>query len=180
LVHNNDPITELVVCGGAALNVMGFVKRTTRDVDVLAMVKRAGNAICIERIETLPQYLLEAIKDIAGVLGLPDTWLNTGPKDLVRFGLPEGIETRLITKEYGKRLIIYYVGRTDQIYFKLFAAADQGPGRHLNDLVGLNPTIIEIESAARWAVIQDPSDGFRMVLKSMLEQLGYGSIAQEI
>jgi hypothetical protein len=180
LEHNNAPFTELVVCGGAALNVMGLVKRTTRDVDVLAMIKRVGNVFSIERVETLPQYLLDAINEVARVIGLPDAWLNTGPKDLVRFGLPEGIETRLTTKEYGKRLFIYYVGRTDQIHFKLFAAADQGLGRHFDDLLALEPSADEIESATHWAYTQDPSDGFKMVLRSMLEQLGYGNITQRI
>jgi len=42
-IHASIP--ELVVCGGSALNMLGFVSRTTKDVDVVAFIKRdsAGN-----------------------------------------------------------------------------------------------------------------------------------------
>ena len=34
--NTNEPI-ELVICGGSALQALGLVERTTRDVDVLAL-----------------------------------------------------------------------------------------------------------------------------------------------
>ncbi len=55
----------------------------------------------------------------------------------------------------------------------LFAAADMGIGRHLADLRELNPELDEIETAARWVTQQDPSEGFREVLKDMLKEIGY-------
>jgi len=38
LYENADPIA-LVICGGSALNVLNVAQRTTRDVDVLAIVE---------------------------------------------------------------------------------------------------------------------------------------------
>ena len=45
-----DPLS-LVVCGGSALNVLNIASRTTRDVDVLAVVKETekGIQLCCDR-----------------------------------------------------------------------------------------------------------------------------------
>lgn len=48
------PRFELVVCGGSALIATGLVRRTTRDVDIVAMLKellrRIGYAAAAEKI----------------------------------------------------------------------------------------------------------------------------------
>ncbi len=72
------------------------------------------------------------------------------------------------------------MGRWDQIHFKLFAAEDGGPGRHLNDLLALRPTEAELLAAARWALTQDASEGFAWVLKDMLRQMGYEHLAGQL
>jgi hypothetical protein len=85
---------------------------------------------------------------------------------------------RLHAVEYGPRLTIHYLNRWDQVHFKLYAAADDGPGgRHFADLRALKPTRAELESAARWAKSHDPSEGFRKVLKGCLEHLGHEDVA---
>ena len=40
--------------------------------------------------------------------------------------------------------------------------------------------IEEMETAARWVMRQDPSEGFRTVLKDMLRKIGYGQAAERI
>ena len=59
-------------------------------------------------------------------------------------------------------------------------AADQRDGTHLNDLKALHLTAAELETAARWAMTHDVSEGVMMVLKELLPQLGHESIAESI
>ena len=54
------------------------------------------------------------------------------------------------------------------------------PDRHVDDLLQLKPTKAEVLSAARWALTQDASEGFVMVLKEMLRELGYEDIAKQV
>lgn len=104
--------------------------------------------------------------------GLPDTWLNAGPSSLLDFGLPDGFTARWQTRRYSDALTVHFASRLDQIHFKLYAAVDQGPGKHEADLRALNPTSDELIQAARWARTHDPSEGFRQLLEQALEGLG--------
>jgi hypothetical protein len=115
------------------------------------------------------------------MLELPENWINPGPTALLDAGLPDGILARIAeTRRYGSRLTIHFIGREDQIFFKVFAAADAGPGRHLEDLRQLDPAPGEMERAARWAMLQDPSEEFRTILKDMLGKIGYEQAAERI
>ena len=60
----------------------------------------------------------------------------------------------------------------DQIHFKLYAAVDQGPGKHEADLCALAPTEAELVAAARWSRLQDPSEGYAGVLRGALKSFG--------
>ena len=175
-----DPV-RLVICGGSALIAMGLRRRTTRDMDVVALLSAAREPTSPD---PLPDSLLRAADQVARDLGLFEGWLNNGPSrgegGLFQMGLPEGFVGRLTEKEYGPRLAIYFIGRLDQIHFKLYAAADQRDGTHLNDLKALHPTAAELEAAARWAMTHDVSEGFKMVLKELLTQLGHESVAERI
>jgi hypothetical protein len=44
----------------------------------------------------------------------------------------------------------------------------------------LQPTADELLAAANWTRTQDPSEGFRMLLKVMLKHLGHENLAQQI
>jgi hypothetical protein len=175
-----DPV-RLVICGGSALIAMSLRRRTTRDMDVVALLSAAQEPISPD---PLPDFLLRAADQVARDLGLFEGWLNNGPSrgegGIFQMGLPEGFVGRLTEKEYGPRLAIYFIGRLDQIHFKLYAAADQRDGTHLNDLKALHPTAAELEAAARWAMTHDVSEGFKMVLKELLTQLGHESVAERI
>jgi hypothetical protein len=175
-----DPV-RLVICGGSALIAMSLRRRTTRDMDVVALLSAAQVPISPD---PLPDFLLRAADQVARDLGLFEGWLNNGPSrgegGLFQMGLPEGFVGRLTEKKYGPRLAVYFIGRLDQIHFKLYAAADQRDGTHLNDLKALHPTAAELEAAARWAMTHDVSEGFKMVLKELLTQLGHESVAERV
>jgi hypothetical protein len=109
---------------------------------------------------------------VAADFGLAENWLNAGPTDLLKWGLPEAFMSRMVTRPYGTALIVHFASRFDQIHFKLFALVDQGGGRHEADLRALNPTQDELTAAARWSITQDPSPGYRTVLVDALRVLG--------
>jgi hypothetical protein len=95
-------------------------------------------------------------------------------------GLPEGCIERLEAHSYRSHLIVWFVGRLDQIHFKLYAAADQGPGRHVDDLLALQPTSNELLAAARWACSHDVSPDFRGIVRDMLKKLGHAVVAAQL
>jgi hypothetical protein len=159
---------EIVVIGGSALSALGLVRRATRDVDLLAIAENGE----LRLAEPLPQVLLVARAAVAADFGLAEDWLNAGPTDLLKWGLPEGFMNRVVTRSYGAALVVYFANRFDQIHFKLFAMVDQGGGRHETDLRALSPTPGELGAAARWSVPQDPSPGYRTVLADALRTLG--------
>lgn len=160
---------DLVVIGGSALLALGLGQRPTRDVDVVALLDRNSE---LHRASPLPDPLIRARDRVASDFGLPEDWLNPGPESLLDFGLPPGFEQRLERRDFGEFLRVHFASRFDQIHFKLYAAVDQGGGKHEADLRGLAPTSAELTEAARWAVTHDPSDGFRDGLRRALDALG--------
>jgi hypothetical protein len=176
----SEPV-RLVICGGSALIAMGFQQRTTNDADVVAMLNEHGELISPD---PLPPLLLEASAQVARDLGLNENWLNNEPSrndgGLFQLGLPHGFAGRLTRRIFGSRLTIYYIGRLDQIHFKLYAAADQRDDTDIADLRALKPTATELADAARWAMTHDVSEGFRMVLIELLNQMGYESAAKNL
>ena len=179
LDENRSDLMEIVICGGSALILTRTVLRTTRDVDVVALIK-AGH---LASPAPLPDALLKAVAEVAEDLGLESNWLNNGPSHdeggLFQMGLPVGFVERLTSVKYGARLTAHFVDRLDHIYFKLYAAVDRG-GYHIEDLRALDPTPEELEAAASWSMTHDVSGGFRMLLKRLLKELGYEGIAERI
>ncbi len=177
LEERKAPPEILVVCGGSALLALGLVNRTTKDVDVLAGVD-ASKGLVDPRP---PSATLSSVVDEVGAqLDLPRGWLNVGPADQVLAGLPDGFLSRLIRRDYGPRLTIHYPDRYDLIHLKLFAAIDQGPGRHVSDLLKLTPTDGEMLAAARWVLTQDAGESFPSLVKDALNHLGYRDVANQL
>jgi hypothetical protein len=158
----------LIVIGGSALQALELIDRATRDVDVVAL--KQGNDL--SSADPLPEPLVSAAGRVARDFGLPVGWLNSGPADLFRLGLPEGFAQRLVTRVIGPSLTVHFAGRYDQIHFKLFAMVDQGSGRHEADLRALEPSVDELIEAARWTMTHDPSPGFKGELLAVLRYLG--------
>ncbi len=147
----SEPV-RLVICGGAALIAMGLRRRTTNDADVVAMMSETGELVSPD---PLPKSLLEA-------------------------SAPHGFADRLTKQDFDSWLTIYFIGRLDQIHFKLYAVADRRDDTHIADLRALKPTETELADAARWAMTHDVSEGFRTVLIELLKQMGYESAAKNI
>ena len=131
-VHGGNAL-GLVVCGGTALAALSLVMRTTKDVDVLAMVFDTENGLVIQKITEFPEWLIEAANKVGRDFDLPENWLNLGPASQVESGLPEGFVERLVRRRYGKYLTLFFISRVDQIHFKLYAAVDRGD-YHVQDL----------------------------------------------
>lgn len=147
---------EIVVVGGGGLLLLGIIRRPTKDLDALALVE-AGE---YQLARPLPNELREAVEDTASVLGLADDWLNPGPTDQLKQGLPAGFRDRTTRHDFGG-LVVHLAGRFDQICFKLYAAADNGPGsKHVQDLIELDPDPQEFRDAAAWVKEQDAAPEF--------------------
>ena len=159
---------EIVVIGGSALTALGLVRRATRDVDLVAIAESGG----LRSAKPLPDALRVARDRVARDFGLDENWLNNGPTDLLKWGLPEGFMSRIVTRRYSEALTVHFASRLDQIHFKLFAMVDQAGGRHEADLRALHPDRSELIAAARWSMTQDPSPGYRMLLEDALSALG--------
>lgn len=159
---------ELVIVGGSALLALGLGDRPTTDVDLVAL--REGETLRSAR--PLPADLVVARDRVARDFGLPASWLNDGPADLVHFGLPEGFLDRAERRECGPSLAVLFASRFDQVHFKLYATVDQGPGKHESDLRALEPTEQELIAAARWSTTHDPSEAFRDQLVRVLRSFG--------
>jgi hypothetical protein len=158
---------DLVVIGGSALLVRGLIERATQDVDVVALATPEGLISAVG----LPRELTAAAERVARDFDVPVGWLNSGPAELLQFGLPDGFEARWETQRYGPGLTVRWAGRFDQVHFKLYAAVDQA-GKHLQDLEALRPTRDELITAARWSRTHDPSEGFLSTLTEALKYLG--------
>jgi hypothetical protein len=172
---------ELLVCGGSALLAHGLVVRTTRDVDVLAVLERTEQgAMTAHSADPLPRPLVEAADRVARDFGLTETWLNPGPTAIRRFGLPVGLVERAERREYGQNLAVWFVGRHDQVFLKLDAASDPGGDRHLQDLRSLSPTKQELREASRWCLGTDRSGEKLDALRTVLVSMGHSDVAQEL
>jgi hypothetical protein len=159
---------ELVVIGGGGLLLLGATLRSTNDLDLVALIDN-GELISAD---PLPTPLSQAIKDVASALNLRNDWVNSGPTDLLTLGLPEGFKERLHPSHYGG-LTIHLADRFDQICFKLYAAADQGPtSKHFTDLKTLKPTQVELKTAKNWCITHDVSSEFLKSVTAAIAAIG--------
>lgn len=177
-----DPV-ELVSCGGASLNLMGLVSRSTSEVDIICAVKvDARGKIRLVPGATLSPRFDELVAEVGRELGIKEEWLNFGPAPLVDFGLPRGLVKRLKRKSFGRCLALHVISRVDQIHLKLYAAMDPKTRieTHLGDLMDLEPTEAEARAAAVWLLRRKTSADFRRKLKQVLERIGHEDLAQKI
>ncbi|MDD5459355.1 MAG: nucleotidyl transferase AbiEii/AbiGii toxin family protein [Phycisphaerae bacterium] len=181
LKMNRSRSFSIVVCGGTALNAMHLIQRTTKDVDIVALMDSNNQLI---DPAPLPEELLVAAKEVANTLNFPQDWLNNGPSSgdggLFRLGLPDGFKERLIKNYQGEKLTVYFASRLDQIHFKLYAAVDQFGSYHASDLKQLSPSDEELLQAIDWAITHDPSEGFQTAIKLFLQEFGYERLVDTI
>ena len=157
---------EVAICGGAALNLLDYVRRVTKDVDVISP-------------EKLPKKFKDAIKITADYFGLKQDWMNQGPVDISKMGLPQGFYLRCKKLQFHPNLVFLITARLDQIHFKLYASVDRG-GYHLQDLMILKPTDEELTMAANWCFSHDVSAAFKYLMKDFLEKNGWKNVASRV
>lgn len=120
--------------------------------------------------------LPEAVRDAAGVVardfGLEPNWLNAGPTSLLVHGLPAGFAERLTSRDYGEALRVSFASRIDQIFLKLYAAADRREPRDFADLRRLQLTDEELRAGARWARTHNMPGPFDEEMARALADLG--------
>lgn len=175
-------IIELVVCGGAALNILGYVKRPTHDVDIVAFIKKNESGVhSLVKADYLMPELKTAAQRVENDFNLKKDWLNVGPASVIDFGFPEGMMSRLQTHRYGNNLIIHFLSRYDQIHFKLYAAlTSERRIIHVGDIIALNPTKDEINDAAVWIMTRDKALVYKHALQDLLKQIGYQDVADKL
>ncbi len=159
---------DIVVVGGSGLLLLGYVTRPTKDLDALALVEDGSYVSA----DPLPPPLAAAITSVGRALDLSADWLNPGPTELLRYGLPDGFDERVDTRRYGE-LTLHIAGRFDQVCFKLYATVDQGMNsKHAADLRALRPRAEELLAAGQWSRTHDPSEGYRLQLVETLVAFG--------
>jgi uncharacterized nucleotidyltransferase DUF6036 len=157
---------EAVVVGGAALNLLGVVSRSTRDCDILH--------------PDLPAAILQAARAFAAELRragepLDDDWLNNGPSSLVTL-LPASWADQLQPVFAGAAIELRTLGRADLLRTKLFALCDRA--LDLADCLALAPAASELAAIAPWLAVQDLHPDWpehvRRTLADLGRRLGHG------
>lgn len=159
-----------IVVGGATMNLLGIVRRSTSDVDVIARADRdeAGD-LHLSQAEPFPESLRAAIRTVARDFGLPSDWMNAEVGAQWVQGLPPWILDDITWRAYGN-LDVGLVGRRTLIALKLFAAVDSGPASvHAQDLLALAPTDVELQEAREWVMTQDAYEGFTTMISQVIE-----------
>lgn len=163
---------SIVVVGGATMNLLGIVRRSTNDVDVIARAFRdRGGVLRLSQAEPFPDSLRTAIRTVARDFNLPPNWMNAEVGAQWVHGLPPWILEDITWRTYGN-LHVGLVGRRTLIALKLFAAVDSGPRSvHAQDLIALAPTDAEWDESRRWVATQDAYDGFPAMIDQMIEHV---------
>jgi hypothetical protein len=179
-----EPI-ELVVCGGVAMALQNLNTRTTRDVDVLGTWHQG--LMQIASLTEFPPGVRASIARVAQnhpeLRDLGKDWVNLGPTELARRGLPKGFESRLQTTRLGKKLVLHLLSRADLIPLKLYAASDRFSLRqaiHLDDLKLLKASFDELDKALDWVKTLPDYEEKIPEIQNVLERLGFDDLAQYI
>ncbi|GMQ82877.1 MAG: hypothetical protein BMS9Abin05_2343 [Rhodothermia bacterium] len=158
----------LIIVGGANLNVMNIVARTTKDVDVIAQTEGEGDELTIRSPLPFPEPLTQAIETVARDFNISSDWMNAEVAAQWNVGMPDTILDDLTWRKYSA-LKVGFAGRQTIISLKLFAAADRSPASvHAQDLVALRPTDDELLHAADWVKTQDASEHFSSLVDDVI------------
>lgn len=156
--------------------VLEILSRATKDVDALAFIMDGHN---LKPIETFSPEMDRAILATAKIHGFEEDWFNAEATILLKHGLPEGILERSSqhARQYGPCLRVQFIGRSDQVALKLYAAMDPAKGRrHEEDLVAMEPTKDEIKHTLTWLCAWPSNEAFKKRLALLVEGLGFGNL----
>lgn len=157
---------DAVVIGGAALNLLGIVHRTTKDCDIL---HPSLSAEVIEAAQNFAKTRRDAGETLA------DDWLNNGPQSLAAL-LPSGWQERLVPAFKGQAIELMSLGRLDLLRSKVFSLCDRA--LDLKDCLALAPTGEELALIEPWLNEQDGNSEWTQhvheVLMDLKWRLGHG------
>ncbi len=160
-------VVSIVIVGGAALALRGWVPRTTQDVDVIALANELG----VLSPPRLPAVLVRAVERVARDFNLPEHWLNAAVGSQWRTGLPDGLAADLDWRAF-RALHVGIAGRKTLITLKLFAAVDRGPTSvHCQDLLVLMPNDDELALASAWVLTQDLAPEWPRLVAEVVEHV---------
>ena len=125
-----DLYLEITICGGAAIQMLGYSNRPTKDIDVI--------------LPKLPDMVTPLIREIAQEHHLAKDWLNNGPEALIH-KLEPGWEQRSRIIYDTKNLVIRALSRQDLIFSKLYAMCDRR--EDIRDLIAMKVTGSELHKA---------------------------------
>ncbi len=162
---------SIIVVGGASLNLLGLLERTTKDVDVVARAEEKGGRKIFVQPDPLPEPLERAIAIVARDFGLPTDWMNTRVATQWPKGLPKFLFEEIEWRQFSS-LEAGIVGRRTLITLKLHAAADRDADSvHYQDLLALAPTDAELEEARTLVVEQDAGIEFPHLIDEMISHI---------
>jgi hypothetical protein len=167
LLEDRGHPTEIVVIGGGALLLQGWISRPTKDLDALAVVVDGA----YRSAKPFPEPLQEAIEDTAPIVGADAHWLNAGPTAQLGYDLPAGFRDRTTAQTF-HALVVQVAGRFDQICLKLYAAADNDRrSKHVADLIALAPESDELARATSWVKRQDTGPEFASFVDAVVQHV---------
>lgn len=136
---------EAIIIGGAALNIMDVVSRTTKDVDFLdPNIPESIKEASIEFAKVNPSFNLD-----------PNDWFNNGPEFLKR-DLPKNWRETLQVIFKGEALILHTLGRLNLLRTKLYAYADRDID--FEDCIALSPSLEELNQCKPWVLAGDTNE----------------------
>lgn len=171
LEADGEPVA-IVVTGGATLNLLGILERTTTDVDVIARADRDDEgSFRLREAEPFPPALSRAIRTVARDLGLDEEWMNAAVGEQWSLGFPPWMDAEIRWTRYGG-LDVGLVGRRTLVALKLFAAVDQGrESVHFQDLLLLEPTDEELAESRDWVVTRAPNPIWPELVDTVVERV---------
>lgn len=159
----------VVVVGGAALSLHGWLRRTTHDVDVIAEI--SGHATGPLEPPRFAVALQDATRRVARDFGLEPDWFNAVIGRQWQTGLPPGLAEGMEWLSFSA-LRVGLPSRQVLLSLKLMAAVGQWPQSvHLQDLLALAPTDEELAVGRAWAVTQEASPEFPRWIDEVIEHV---------
>jgi hypothetical protein len=118
-------------------------------VDILAIAVNGD----LRPAEPLPESLRIARDRVTRDFDLDENWLNGGPTDLLKCGLPDGLMTRIVTRRYGQALTVHFaVGETlaGLVASRVVEARWSGNERHFATDQNKWATLLEVGPSAEF------------------------------